>query len=63
VPKLTPRLTQVQSISTIFSRSFAVLSDGQIMAWGDSLKRWARPNGDVTISPFPRPLEVDGLTG
>lgn len=62
VPKLIPRFTQVQSISTIFNRSFAVLSDGQIMAWGDSLKKWARPNGDVTISPFPRPLEVDGLT-
>jgi len=63
VPTLIPRLTQVQSIATIFSRSFAVLSDGQIMAWGDCLKRWARPNGDPTISPFPRPLEVDGLNG
>jgi alpha-tubulin suppressor-like RCC1 family protein len=63
VPKLVPGLTRVQSISTIFSRSFAVLSDGQIMAWGDGLKRWARLNGDKTISPFPRPLEVDGLNG
>lgn len=63
VPKLIPRLTQVQSISTFFNRSFAVLSDGQIMAWGDSLRKWARPDGDPTISPFPRPLEVDGLNG
>ena len=63
VPKLIPGLTRVQSISTIYNRSFAVLADGQIMAWGDRLKRWARPNGDPTISPFPRPLEVDGLNG
>ena len=62
VPKLVPGLTRVQSISTIFNRSFAVLSDGQIMAWGDGLKRWARPDGDRNISPFPRPLEVEGLT-
>lgn len=63
VPKLIPRLTQVKSISTFFNRSFAVLSDGPIMAWGDSLKKWARPDGDPTISPFPRPLEVGGLNG
>lgn len=63
MPKLILRLTQVQSISTFFNRSFAALSDGQIMAWGDLLRKWARPDGDLTISPFPRPLEVDGLYG
>jgi alpha-tubulin suppressor-like RCC1 family protein len=63
VPTLIPRLTQVQSIATSFNRSFAVLSDGQIMAWGSYLKPWARPSGAKDISPFPRPLEVEGLTG
>lgn len=63
VPKLVPGLTRVQSLATRFNRSFAVLSDGQIMAWGDQLKPWARPTGSKDASPFPRPLELDGLSG
>lgn len=62
VAKVVPRLTRVQSISTRFNRSFAVLADGQIMAWGDQLRPWARPTGAKDISPFPRPLELEGLT-
>lgn len=61
VAKVVPRLARVQSIATRFNRSFAVLSDGQIVAWGDQLKPWARPTGAKDISPFPRPLELEGI--
>ena len=62
VPKLIPRLARVQSVATVLNRSFAVLSDGQLLAWGNNLKKWGRTNGAPDISPFPRPLEVEGLT-
>lgn len=61
VPKPIPRLARVHSIATLFNRSFAVLTDGQIMAWGDYLRVWARPSGAREISPFPRPLDVGGI--
>lgn len=60
VPKVIPRLTNVQAVYAKFPRSFAMLADGSIRTWG-LVPLFGRPMGHPDISPIPIELLVDGL--